>query len=191
MNYTKNMPKMYQKILLYIFPITSIIVLMAFIPMTPVACAYEGIKTFYIRYDVKSSKNKIVDAALLMIPAKNEFRAEKFSQITMTGVISAHPARNGVINDKTIRDDALKTILVKNGLRSIKTKDLDTIISYEGVIITPVNILKNIYNKDGDNYSYEVRLEFSPIAFPDKWETLDMQYKIKKTIYEFFELFNF
>ncbi|MCP4672295.1 MAG: hypothetical protein GY857_13430 [Desulfobacula sp.] len=184
------MPKMFQKYLLYILPMAPVILLMVFIHATPVICADEGIETFYIRYDVKSSKNRIVDAALLMIPAKNEFRAEKFSQITTTGVISAHPAGNGVINDKKIREDALKTILVKNGLQSIKTKDMDTVISYEGVIITPVNILKNIYNKDGDNYSYEVRLEFSPIAFPDKWETLDMKHKIKETIYEFFDLFN-
>lgn len=166
------------------------IFLIVFIHTTPVIYAYEGIETFYIRYDVKSSKNTIVDAALLMIPAKDEFRAEKFSQITITGVISSHPAGGRVINDKTVREDALKTILAKNGLKSIKTKDLDTIISYEGVIITPVNILNTIYNKDGDNYSYEVRVEFSPIAFPDKWKTLDMKYKIKKTIYEFFDLFN-
>ncbi len=180
---------MFQKYLLYAFHIIYMIFLIASIHTTPVLYAYEGIETFYIRYDVKSSKNKIVDAALLMIPAKDEFRAEKFSQITITGVISAHPAGNSVINDKTVREDALKTILVKNGLTSIKTKDMDTIISYEGAIITPVNILNTVYNKDGDNYSCEVRVEFSPIAFPDKWETLGMKYKIKKTIYEFFELF--
>ncbi len=184
------MPKIFQKYLLHTFQITSMIFLIVFIHTTPVIYAYEGIETFYIRYDVKSSKNTIVDAALLMIPAKDEFRAEKFSQITITGVISSHPAGGRVINDKTVREDALKTILVKNGLKSIKTKDLDTIISYEGVIITPVNILNTIYNKDGDNYSYEVRVEFSPIAFPDKWKTLDMKYKIKRTIYDFFDLFN-
>ena len=66
---------------------------------------------------------------------------------------------------------------------------MDTIISYEGVIITPINIVRNIYNKDGDNYSYEVGLEFSPIAFPDKWETLKIKDRIKEVFYDFFQLF--
>ena len=71
----------------------------------------------------------------------------------------------------------------------MKAKDVDTVISYEGVIITPLNILKNTYNEDQNNYFYEVQVEFSPIAFPDKWETLDIKHRIKEIFYDFFQLF--
>jgi len=123
-----------------------------------------------------------------MIPAKNDFRAEKISQITITGVISAAQNKSQTSDERLIRDDSLKSILVQNGLKSIKTKDYDTIISYEGVIITPVKIIKKVYNKDQDNYSYKAEVEFSPIAFPDRWEKLNMKYKIKRVFYDFFDL---
>ena len=151
--------------------------------------AYEGIETYYIRYDVKSSRNKITGDDLLMIPAKNDFRAENFSQISTTGVISAAQGKSKKSIEKQIRDNALKAILVKNGLKSVKTKDYDTVISYEGVIITPLNILKNTYNEEQDNFIYEIQVEFTPIAFPDQWETLNMKHKIKEIFYNFFQLF--
>lgn len=151
--------------------------------------AYEGIETYYIRYDVKSSRNKITGDDLLMIPAKNDFRAENFSQISTTGVISAAQGKSKKSIEKQIRDNALKSILVKNGLKSVKTKDYDTVISYEGVIITPLNILKNTYNEEQDNFIYEIQVEFTPIAFPDQWETLNMKHKIKEIFYNFFQLF--
>ncbi|HGY10770.1 MAG TPA: hypothetical protein ENK36_00200 [Desulfobacterales bacterium] len=151
--------------------------------------AYEGIETYYIRYDVKSSRNKITGDDLLMIPAKNDFRAENFSQISTTGVISAAQGKSKKSIEKQIRDNALKSILVKNGLKSVKTKDYDTVISYEGVIITPLNILKNNYNEEQNNFIYEVQVEFTPIAFPDQWETLNMKHKIKEIFYNFFQLF--
>ncbi|MCD4718333.1 MAG: hypothetical protein K8S13_00530 [Desulfobacula sp.] len=151
--------------------------------------AYEGIETYYIRYDVKSSSNRIIDDNLMMIPAKNDFRAEKFSQISATGVISAAPGESKISVEKRIRDDSLKTILVNNGLKSVKTKDVDTVISYEGVIITPLNILKNTYNEEKSIFLYEVQIEFSPIAFPDKWETLNIKHRVKAIFHDFFQLF--
>ena len=126
---------------------------------------------------------------LLMVPAKNDFRAENFSQISTTGVISAAQGKSKKSIEKQIRENALKSILVKNGLKSVKTKDYDTVISYEGVIITPLNILKNTYNEEQDNFIYEIQVEFTPIAFPDQWETLNMKHKIKEIFYNFFQLF--
>lgn len=152
--------------------------------------ASEGITTYYIRYDVKSSKNRIIDDKLLMVPSKNDFRAEKFSQISTTGVISSAPGESNISIDKRIRANSLKTILVNNGLKSVKTRDYDTVISYEGVVITPLNILKNTCDNEQNSCFYEVQVEFSPIAFPDKWETLNMKNRIKKIFYDFFQLFN-
>jgi len=152
-------------------------------------CAHEGIETYYIRYDVISSKNRIMNDRLSMIPAKNEFRAENFSLISTTGVISAVSGESQISMDKRIKNNSLKAILVNNGLKSVKAKDYDTVISYEGVIITPLNILKNTYNKEQNNYFYEVRVEFSPISFPDRWETLNMKYRVKEIFHDFFQLF--
>jgi len=180
------MPDNYKRCWLYTLLAVPLIILPA---SCITACAYEGIETYYVRYDVKSSKNKIVDDALLMVPAEKEFRAENFSQISTTGVISAAPGESKLSVEKRIRDSSLKNILVNKGLKSIKTKDYDTVISYEGVFIAPLNILKNTYNEKQGNYFYAVQVEFSPIAFPDRWETLNMKYKIKEIFHDFFQLF--
>lgn len=180
------MPKNYKHSLSYAL---GLIPLMILILSVITASAYEGIETYYIKYDVKSSRNTIVDENLLMVPAKNDFRAEKFSQISTTGVISADPGESKISVEKQIRDNSLKTILVKHGLKSVKTKDYDTIISYEGVVITPLNISKNTYNEEQSTYLYEAQVKFSPIAFPDEWGTLDVKHKIKNIFHEFFQLF--
>ena len=186
MLYTKSMPDIYKKHLLVTLLLVPIVM---FINSSITIHAYEGIETYYIRYDVKSSKNKIMGDDLLMIPAKNDFRAENFSQISTTGVISAAPGESKISVEKRIKNNSLKAILVDNGLKSVKVKDVDTVISYEGVIITPLNILKNTYNEKKNIFLYEVQVEFSPIAFPDKWETLKIKDRIKEVFYDFFQLF--
>ncbi|MBU1341601.1 MAG: hypothetical protein KKE44_08205 [Proteobacteria bacterium] len=180
------MPDYYKPYVLYILLLAPLI--LPFVSSRTIH-AYEGIQTYYIRYDVKSSNNTIINDNLLMVPAKNDFRAEKFSQISAAGVISAAPFESKTSVDKRIRDNFLKTILVKNGLKSIKTKDLDTIVSYEGAIITPLDIIKTTYREQLNNYGYEAQVEFSPVAFPDKWETLGMKHKIKEIVYDFFQFF--
>ncbi len=149
----------------------------------------EGIDRYYIKYDIKSSKNIVMNDNLLMIPAKNDFRAEKFSRISVSGVLSAALGESNESAQKRIKENALKHILLNNGLKSVKTKDYDTVVSYEGMIITPLTLIKNTYNEERNGYLYEVRVEFSPIAFPDRWETLNMKYKIKEFFYDFFQLF--
>ena len=179
------MPADYKRLLLYLwcFILSTIWV---FIPAT---YPKEGIDTYYIKYDVKSSKNAVVDDNLLMVPSKNDFRAEKFSQISVSGVISASPGEPNETTQKRIKENALKNILVNNGLKSIKTKDYDTVISYEGVIMTPLTLIKNTYNEAQNGYMYEVRVDFCPLAFPDRWETLSMKHKLKSMVYDFFQLF--
>ncbi len=151
--------------------------------------AYEGIETYYIRYDVKSSKNRIIDDNLLMVPTENDFRAENFSHFSATGVISASPGDPGQSVEQQIRNHALKTILLKNGLKSVKTKDHDTVISYEGVITTPLKILEHAYNEKQNHYTYKAQGEFSAIAFPDEWKKLSVKMRIKKMMSDFFDLF--
>lgn len=154
------------------------------------ASAYEGLQTYYIRYDVKSSKNKIVDDHLLMVPAQNDFRAENFSVITVSGAISADPAGTGRSVANRIQEDCLQSVLVQKGLKSIKTKDTDTIISYEGVISAPVRISKSNYISHLNNFSYTAQVEFSPIAFPNRWDKLNIQFQLKQKLNDFFDLFH-
>lgn len=179
----KNQQSFYRNVF-----ITCIVLLLAF--SLPVS-AYEGLQTYYIRYDVKSSKNKIVEDHLLMVPAENDFRAENFSVITVSGAISADPA--GTDTDRSvanrIQEDCLQSVLVQRGLKSIKTKDTDTIISYEGVISAPVRISKNTYISHLNHFSYTTQVEFSPIAFPDRWDKLNIQFQLKQKLNDFFDLF--
>lgn len=158
-------------------------------PLTRSAFADERIDHFYVRFDIKSSENKIQDENLIMTPVNNDFRAEKFSQVSVSGVISAAPGESNESVQKRVKENALKNILLNNGLKSVKTKDYDTVISYEGVIITPLTFRKNLYIEEQNGYSYEVRVEFSPIAFPDRWEALNLKNKIKEIVNDFLHLF--
>ncbi len=179
------MPADYKPCLLY----ASVFTFLAIWVLIPVTYPDEGINSYYIKHDVKSSKNVVIVDNLLMVPAKNDFRAEKFSQITISGVISAAPGESSESLQKRIKENALKNILLNYGLKSVKTKDYDTVISYEGVIITPLTLIKNTYLEDQSGYIYEVRVEFSPISFPDRWEALSLKYKIKEIVNEFFQFF--
>ncbi len=148
----------------------------------------EGIRFYYVRYDIKSSANTIIDDNLLMVPAKKEFRAENFSFIRTSGAVSAISGNQKYSVDEQIKKHALSSLLVTNGLKSVKTRDYDTVISYEGVFISPLKIIKKNYNSKQNIYEYDVQVEFSPITFPDKWETLKLKHKIKTIFHDFFKL---
>ncbi len=167
--------------------IKLIVVLLFFI--TSQSLSYEGIETYYIRYDIKSSKNKTTNDNLVMIPAMNEFRTKSFSLKSISGTISADPDGSNKSIDDRVQHHALKTLLVHNGLKSVSSKDLDTVLSYEGVIITPLKIINKTYIEYENQYKYDAQIEFSPIAFPNEWEKLHMKNKIKNLFSDFFELF--
>lgn len=179
------MPADYKFCVLYVLLFTSLTIWV----LIPATYPDEGINRYYVKYDIKSSKNVIIDDNLLMTPAKNDFRAEKFSRISSSGVISAAPGESNESAHKRIKENVLKHILMNNGLKSVKTKDYDTVVSYEGVIITPLTLIKNTYVQEQNGYMYEVEVEFSPIAFPDRWEALNLKHKMKELVYDFFQLF--
>jgi hypothetical protein len=179
------MPAAFKPFFLYLW----LFILSAIWVFIPATYPDEGINAYYIKYDIKSSKNKLVDDNLLMVPSKNDFRAEKFSQVFISGVISADPGESHESAQQRIKENALKNILVDHGLKSVKTKDHDTVVSYEGVIMAPLTLQKKTYLEEQKEYVYEVRVDFCPIAFPDRWETLSMKHKIKTMVYDFFQLF--
>jgi len=139
----------------------------------------KGIDLYYVRYDIKTSRHKIVDTNLIMVPSEKEFRAEKFSIIQTYGAISA------ICNDsektliKFARKNAIISLLRNNGLCSVQSKDYDIVVSYEGVIMTPVIILEKGFDKPINSYFIKIQTKFSPIAFPDKWKHLKTKSRIK------------
>ncbi len=161
--------------------------LMGLIPA--IACSHEGIELFYIRYDVKTSKHKIVDTNLIMIPSQDEFRAEKFSTIQTYGAISATYNESEKKLTKFAREKAIISLLRKYGLRSIKSRDYDTIVSYEGAIKAPIIILEKGLVEKNNSYFVKIQADFSPIAFPDKWKNLKIKNRIKKMFSNFISLF--
>lgn len=181
------MPKSLNKPFLLLF--VSIILLFPIV-LTPssVSCN-EGIELYYIRYDVKTSKHQIVDTNLIMIPSENEFRAEKFSIIQTYGAISATFNESENTLTKFAKENAIISLLRKNGLRSVKSKDYETVVSYEGAIKTPVIILEKGLVEKNSSYFVKIQTNFSPVAFPDKWENLKTKSQIKKFFSNFISLF--
>lgn len=153
------------------------------------ASSIDGIKSYYVRYDVKLSKNKITDDNVSMIPAENDFRANTFSFIVIKGQISGLPNASDINIIKRIKNNSLKAVLLKNGLKSVKAKDNETTMSYEGAIVTPLTILQKTYNKQKQIYVYKIQVQFSPLAFPDEWKVLSLKHKIKTFFNDFFQLF--
>jgi len=65
----------------------------------------------------------------------------------------------------------------------------DTILSYEGVVITPMDISIMAYDAGRGGYGYRAKIQLSPIAFPDQWEDLKFKHRLKKIFHDFFMLF--
>ncbi len=145
-------------------------------------------RVFYARFDVQTRGYQIEKSNLLLVPAENEFRAENFSTHIITGKAQRYANVNKKISiEKRAEHDALKNLLEKKGLKSVKSKSTtvnaeastDTVMSYEGAVELPVRILSNGYDGSYKVYSVKMEVMFAPIAFPDKWETMRLKNKVK------------
>ena len=173
----------------YHFLFSSALILGIFIWPKPLIAEHTPITTYYIRYDIKSSNHRITDENFLMIPAENEFRMENFSQIALPCVISMTPGESKTDTLQRAKKEALKRILNEKGLQSVKTKNGVTIISYEGVIVTPIRISQIPDNKP-TLFSYIAHFKYSPMAFPDRWQGLKIRAAIKEKLHNFLQLFH-
>jgi len=174
-----------------IFPIflfLSVLISWILIPIESVIADHTAISTYYIRYDIKSSNHQIIADNILMVPAKNEFRIEKFSYISIPCVISMTQGESKNQIHQRAQKAALKKILENRGLKSVKSKNMVTIISYEGIVISPIHII-NTQDNDLNRFSYTAQFQFSPIIFPDKWKELKTKATIKEKINDLFLLF--
>ena len=184
-NYSKIVPDILKKS--FIIIIQAILIgLLFFVTIESVNC--QGIRHYYIRYDLKSSKYRITDVNLLMIPSENEFRTEKFSYILTVNRISLTPGESAEDFNQKAKQAAIKSVLEKHGLKSVKTKDTDTVISYEGAIITPIQIIEKNCDTEASTCIVKSRLMFSPISFPDQWKKQKVTFRIKTFFKELFGL---
>jgi len=184
--YTKTMPNPCTRLTVWLLIFFS---LSSMPGLTLSATASGDLTRYYTRYDVKYSKNQLINDHLLMVPAKNEFRAEIFSQLVTKGVISAGSDTSETAVNQKIQENSIKTVLVNHGLTSVTTKDYETVVSYEGVVVTPLKIAQKTYDAGQNTWTYEVWVRFGPIAFPDRWDALRIKQTVKNMLNEFFQLF--
>jgi len=182
---TKNMPMPYN---CFIFIFLAFLLLCLSTSIKPAMADHTAIKTYYVRYDLKSFNHQITDENLLMVPAENEFRTEKFSLFSIPCVISMTQGESKNRLTQRAKETALRKILTDKGLKSVKTRNLVTIVSYEGVIIAPINISR-ISDKDNKLFTFTAEFEFSSLRFPDQWQSLQMQSMIKEKLNDLLLLF--
>ncbi len=115
---------------------------------------------------------------------------ENFSPVTRTGVIPMTPRESKNALRLRARNASLKETLREKGLKSVKSHNLVTLVSYEGIIRSPVDIQQiPCPESEPDAYCYRSRMAFAPVAFPDQWKHLKTRYEIQQKLEDFFDLF--
>ena len=172
------------------YPAAAMALLLVIFFLKPLSAGHiGGITTYYIRFDLKSSNQKISDRRLTMVPAQKDFRAANFSYVPVAGLISAPPQESPNILEKRAKKNAFTQLLEKQGLKSVNVFNNDTIVSYEGCIQVPVALYILPYDDEKGGFPYTARVLFSPLSFPDQWESLYRRFKYNEILDNFFLLF--
>lgn len=162
------------------------------------ARASQGIGCYYIRYDIKSSNSRIVDSTLVMVPADQEFRTAVFSTQRAGGGTTAVPGDSAEQSLARARENALKQLLEQRGLKSVSTRSsvfsgktaaMETVISYEGAFIPPIEVVEQDYSPRTGSFTAVFLIRFSPIAFPDQWKWLKFKTRLKSIFQDIVSLF--
>lgn len=149
----------------------------------------SGITRYYVRLDHHFSSHRSVRTIVTMVPAENDYRSLPFSRILVDGMVKASPQSADTRVADLARKAIFSQILESHGLKSIQTLNQDTIVSYEGMIISPADIAISVYDPKKGGYLYTAGVEFSPLAFPDQWTSLQRRYHTKQILNDFFLLF--
>ncbi len=124
-----------------------------------------------------------------MVPAENEFRAENFSLVLIEGTVKADRQTAKTAIAAMAQKETFARVLQAHGLKSVQAQGQVTTISYEGVIISPADITISTYAPTQGGYPFTAGVKFSALAFPDRWETLKLEYNIRQILNDFFLLF--
>ena len=149
----------------------------------------SGISKYHIRLDRHFSSHRSVKTIVTMVPAENDYRAAQFSLVLVDGIVKADRESAATRIAAMARKAVFTQILESRGLKSIQTLDKNTIVSYEGIIISPADIAISTYTPEKGGYLYTAGVKFSPLAFPDQWESRQRRYHAKKLLNDFFLLF--
>lgn len=165
-------------------------ILLVLISLNPLSAGHlEGIVTYYIRFDLKSARQRITGGKLTMVPAHEDFRAANFSYFPVSGIVPALPQEAAQTIEAKAKQNAFIQVLEQKGLKSVTTLNYDTIISYEGCVQVPVALFISPYDDKNKGFPYTARVLFSPLSFPDQWESLHRRFKIKALLDNFFLFF--
>ncbi len=149
----------------------------------------QGITNYYIRLDIKSSAHRITNSKLTMVPAENDYRQENFSRFPVSHLVMATPQESNQILENLAKRNAFMRILEHHGLKSTESLNHETILSYEGMIQTPISLRIGPYDNALGAFPYMAEIQFAPLAFPDQWKSLKDQFKIKEIFNDFILLF--
>lgn len=151
-------------------------------------------KLFHIRYDIDTENGQFTGSRLTMTPADNEYRAEDFRLLKITGQSDILPETDSISSAK---NNALKDLLISHGLKSISSKhglfnmiaSDKSMMSYEGLVKHPFHIIHEGYLEGQDKYRIEMEVWFSPVSFPDKWSYLYIKKKMKDAFSDMISVF--
>jgi hypothetical protein len=124
-----------------------------------------------------------------MVPAHGAFMAANFSYFPISGIIKALPQEANQTIEAKIKQNAFMQLLEEKGLKSVKTFNNDTIVSYEGCVQLPIELYILSYDVEKKGVPYSANILFSPLSFPDQWDSLHRRFKIKKLLDDFFLFF--
>ncbi|MDY0221451.1 MAG: hypothetical protein RBR67_09970 [Desulfobacterium sp.] len=170
---------------------STILILIVLVYASADAGAGQEIERYYIRYDIKSSNNRIVHSTILMVPGDTDFRAETYVILRIKGQTTAVPGNSTEQSLTRARENALKQLLEERGLKSVSTKStvsatpagqaatMDTVISYEGAFISPIEVVEQGYDFQTQSFTAVFLVRFSPVSFPDRWKWLRFKTRMK------------
>lgn len=184
--YSKFVPHFIKKLSHFLIP-GMLLIIICSKPLT--AGDFEGIVTYYIRFDLKSSSHRITDGKLTMVPGHEDFRAANFSYFPVSGIIPTLPQEAAQTIESKAKQNAFIQLLTQKGLKSVTTLNYETIISYEGCVQVPVSLFISPYDDKNKGFPYTARVLFSPLSFPDQWESLRRRFKVKEFLDNFFLFF--
>lgn len=129
---------------------------------------------YYIRSDVKITNGLESENRLLMIPANDDYRATEFTFVKISGKSQLGAEPDAL---SAAKHNAFKHLLRQKGTKSIQGKSLsdkkrvhdEIIMSFEGYIKTPYNILKQTVDKKDHTLNIEMEILFAPLAYPSDW----------------------
>lgn len=151
-------------------------------------------ETLYIRLDIRTVNGMEVESNLLMLPAKDDYRTTTFSAFNVEGSCPFEAKPDTL---SAAKHDAFKKLLTSFGVRSIRNTSEthstrihdESILSYEGFIKTPYDIVSQRYDPEKKIFSIAMEVSFAPLAYPPEWSFLYFKKKLYEVLHNMISVF--